>query len=224
MAFTYAFIILMIVFFILYVLNFLAIDMADPKSLKRYGSLYEHVKFKQGSKLITNETLLRTILKVMIAGLHAFSFIDATGVCVTGMILYFAFGVYLIASFRINGIYEDWYNVYKMVLFHFFMGGNYIFALAQIPQAGQEPIAISFLIQLLNYAMLVLLFAHAIIELKRFSKELEKKSKDKLDRFNKIYGFEKDTNNSNVDLDVTADDSDHTNLLGVYRHGDLRGR
>jgi hypothetical protein len=136
MCFTYAFIILMIVFLILYVLNFIRIDMADMKSLQRYGSLYEHVKFRMGSKLITNETLFRTILKVMIAGLHAFGFMDATSVCVTGMILYFAFGTYLIISFRINGLYEDIYIVYKMILFHFFMAGNYIFALAQIPQAG----------------------------------------------------------------------------------------
>lgn len=146
MCFTYAFIILMIVFLILYVLNFLSINMAEAKSLQRYGSLYEHVKFGLGSKLVTNETLFRTILKVMIAGLHAFGFVDAVGVCVTGMILYFAFGVYLIASFKINGIYEDIYTVYKMILFHFFMAGNYIFALAQIPQAGQEPVAISFLV------------------------------------------------------------------------------
>jgi hypothetical protein len=40
--------------------------------------------------------------------------------------------------------------------------------------------------------MIVLLFAHAVIDLKKRFKEQDKKTKEKLDRFNAIYGFEKD--------------------------------
>jgi hypothetical protein len=86
------------------------------------------VKYKQESKAITNEAFFRTVIKVMMAALHSFGFINAYGICFTGMGIYLAFGLYLIASFRIDGLYHSFYTTFKMILFHFVLSGNYAFA------------------------------------------------------------------------------------------------
>lgn len=50
--------------------------------------------------------------------------------------------------------------------------------------------------------MIAILFAHVVIIVKRSFKDQEKKTKDKLDRFNVLYGFDKDKNEQISDLDV----------------------
>lgn len=97
-----------------------------------FGSLYEHVKYKQESKAITNEAFFRMVIKVMMAGLHSFGFINAYSVCITGICIYLIFGLYLITSFRIDGLYNNFYMTFKMILFHFVLSGNYAFAVFQI--------------------------------------------------------------------------------------------
>jgi hypothetical protein len=129
MCFLYCLIIILLLSIVLYILNFHSINLDDEQVLRRYGALYEHVKYKQESKSITNEVLIRNMVKVMIAALHAFGFINAYGTCVTGIIIYLAFTLYLLVSMRIEGLYTSFIYTFKMIFFHLVMCGNYVFAI-----------------------------------------------------------------------------------------------
>lgn len=199
----YSFIIVLLLFIMMYVLNFLEIDMASKQSLKHYGALYEHVKYKQESKAITNETLFRNTIKVSIAGLHAFGFIPATGVCVTGLSIYLGYACYIIFSLRIDGLYTSIYNTFKMTLFHIVVAANYGFALAQINRSSPELNVTSFFIMLINNVMIGILMLHIVFTYYEKLKLKKEKKKRNLTKFERIYDEnenleEKEENKLNV--------------------------
>lgn len=200
MCFLYAFIILLLVFIVLYILNFQPVNMEDEVTLTRFGGLYEHIKYKQESKAITNEAFFRTLIKIMMAALHSFGFINAYGICITGICGYLAFGLYLIASFRIDGLYNHFYYTFKMILFHFVLSGNYAFAIFQISKSSQELIVVSFFIQLINNIMIIILLAHVAYTIKIKLKEKKQDKINKMNRFNMIYADDNENENLDVSL------------------------
>lgn len=196
----YSFIILLLLFITMYVLNFLEMDMASGQSLNLFAALYNHVKYKQESKVITNEALFRAVIKVTIAGMHAFGFIAASGVCVAGVVIYLTFAFYVIFSFRIDGLYKSIYMTFKMTIFHIVIAANYIFAWIQINRSAAEGSVTSFFIQLIDNIMIIILILDILFMLYLKLKEKKQKKRNGLTKFEKIYGAEEEVNEENLNV------------------------
>lgn len=80
--------------------------MANKATLAAYGSLYSHVRYKEENKMISNEFTFRLILKVFIGSFHSFGFFNSYNIGIGGMVAYGIFCIYILISFRLDGLYE----------------------------------------------------------------------------------------------------------------------
>ena len=182
-------IVAVLLFVIMFVLNFIQVDMEEPTNLKRYGALYRHIKYKRERKTITNEAFFRSVIKIAVSSMHGFGFISATSVCYTGILFYSAFTIYIIFSLRIEGLYTNIYSTFKMILFHFVVMVNYIFAAFQVNRTNPELSLTSSFIQLLNTFTIFVLIGHCFAQFLVLTKGRNLIRKPKMDRrrFEDIY-------------------------------------
>ena len=145
LSFLYAILLLGFVAFGLYIINYAPLNLNSYKSLSRYGSLYAHMKYKRENKLISNEFCLRQILKMSMASIHVFGYFSPIAVSAAGSFLYLGFSVMMLGSFWFNGVYASVHQTFKMAVFHFVLGVNYIFAAAHVNREAYEIFIVSFL-------------------------------------------------------------------------------
>ena len=182
----YSIIILTMVGLCIYIINFAEIDMANKATLAAYGSLYSHVRYKEENKMISNEFTFRLILKVFIGSFHSFGFFNSYNIGIGGMVAYGIFCIYILISFRLDGLYEQTLNDYKMFGFHFLMLANYTFAVVQIDRTNAEVLVVWFFQILFNSICLFVLFMHAIYSIIRAFQKRSKESKIKKNQYGRV--------------------------------------
>lgn len=209
-AFIYSIILLGFIGFAVYTINYAPINLEAKKTLTKYGALYAHVKYGKESKIISNEFCFRQMLKMIMAALHHFGYFSPLGVCMAGIFGYGAFTLYILITFWFNGLYRNLYFSFKMLVFHFIMMGNYVFAAANIERSSYEVFIVGFLNQLLNSLTILYLLTHMIVNLYFHLKNLRNRQDD--DEYEEL--------DKNINLNVSFDPSQ----LGLHRHEHLQER
>lgn len=195
LAFLYCIILLGFIAFSVYTINYAPINLNSPKTILKYGALYQHLKYRRESKLISNEFAIRQILKMFIASLHVAAYFNSLTVCSVAIFIYAGYTLYVLLSFWFNGLYKDIYLTFKMAIFHFVIMLNYILAAAQSERSGYEMFVMSFMLQMLNTLMIIYLIAHFFFGLAVFLKN------KKAEEANKGIGY--DELKTEVDLNVS---------------------
>lgn len=177
-SFIYSILLLGFIGFAVYTINYAPINLEARKTLNKYGALYAHVKYNKESKIISNEFCFRQMLKMIMAALHHFGYFSPLGICLAGIFGYGLFTLYILVTFWFNGLYRNLYFSFKMLVFHFIMMGNYIFAAANIERTTYEVFIVGFLNQLLNSLTILYLMTHMIVNLFFHLKNLRNKQED----------------------------------------------